>query len=112
MAGQNTKSKSAHDVVRHWTVLAQDPGLLSSNGDALTTTVSMPAERLERGPKGHRFYVINYDASANIFYRARDKDVEFDPYSGETDIGKLVRDLYFHQQNVYAITMALEVAAA
>lgn len=112
MAARSQNAKPAHDAVRHdvptrlWTVLAQDPGLLGINGEALTTTVSVPAERLERGPKGHRIHVIDYDASADIFYRARDTNVELDPYAGETDIDKLVRDPYFHQQSVYAIAMA------
>lgn len=112
MAARKQNAAAAHDAVRHdvpmrqWTVLAQDPGVLDVGGKALTTTVSVPAERLERGPKGHRIHVIDYDASADIFYRARDTDVELDPYAGATDIDKLVRDPYFHQQNVYAIAMA------
>lgn len=96
-----------HDVpMRHWTILAQDPDVLGADGRALTTSVSVPAERLERGPKGHRVHVIDYDASANRFYRARDKDVETDPYVKVSDVEKLVRDPHFHQQNVYAIAMA------
>jgi hypothetical protein len=92
--------------MRHWTILAQDPSILGPGGKALTTTVSIPAERLERGPKGFRVHVIDYDASSDTFYRARDKNIDTDPYAKVTDMEKLVRDPHFHQQNVYAITMA------
>jgi hypothetical protein len=106
-AGKTTYDVARHDVpMRQWTVLAQDPSVLGSGGLALTTTKSIPAERLERGPKGFRVHVVDYDASADLFYRARSKDMDDDPYAKVTDIQKLVRDPYFHQQNVYAITMA------
>lgn len=96
-----------HDVpMRSWTVLAQDPSVLGPGGKALTTTVSLPAERLERGPKGFRVHVIDYDASSDTFYRARDKGIDTDVFASVTDISKLVRNPYFHQQNVYAIAMA------
>lgn len=107
-----TQERVDHDPLRHdvpmrrWTILAQDPNLLNVDGSALTTTVSVPAERLERGPKGHRVHVIDYDSSANIFYRARATNVERDVFSKEGDIGRLVGDPFFHQQNVYAIAMA------
>jgi hypothetical protein len=92
--------------MRRWTVLAQDPGLLAAGGKALTTTVALPAERLERGPKGHRIHVIDYDASADRLYRSRRSNVESDPFAKVTDIEALVANPYFHQQNVYALSMA------
>ena len=96
-----------HDVpMREWTILAQDPSILGPHGKALTTTVSLPAERLEQGPKGFRVHVIDYDASSDTFYKSRDGDLETDPFAGVTDVEKLVRNPHFHQQNVYAITMA------
>jgi hypothetical protein len=104
--------KTAYDTLRQdvpmrsWTVLAQDPSILGPGGKALTTTVSVPSERLERGPKGFRVHVIDYDASSDTFYRARDKDIDADTFARVTDIDKLVRNPYFHQQNVYAIVMA------
>lgn len=112
MVSPRSASGSAHDVVRHdvpmreWTILAQDPAILGPGGKALTTTVSLPAERMERGPKGFRVHVIDYDASSDTFYRSRDKDLDTDPFVDVTDIDKLVNNPHFHQQNVYAITMA------
>lgn len=97
----------AQDVpTRSWTVLAQDPSVLGPGGKALTTKVWVPAERLEAGPKGHRINVIDYDAIRNAYYMPRQKDLYADRYETVTDIGKLVKDPYFHQQNVYATAMA------
>ena len=96
-----------HDIpLRHWTVLAQDPSILDAHGDALKTTVAIPAERLERGPKGHRAHVVDYDASTDRYYRARQDELETDHYAQVRDIDKLVRDPHFHQQNAYALVMA------
>lgn len=91
---------------RRWTVLAQDPEVLGKNGTALTTTVEVPAERLERGPKGHRIHVLDYDGSSDLFYRSRTMSPEKDIYTKVTDIDRLVRDPHFHQQNVYALAMS------
>lgn len=112
MAEAHPVGKATYDAVRHdvpvrpWTILAQDPLALAKGGRALTTTVQVPAERLERGPKGHRVHVVDYDASTDTLYRARNTNVESDPYAKVTDIEQLVSDPHFHQQNVYAITMA------
>ncbi|MBU8975845.1 hypothetical protein JI752_006785 [Lysobacter sp. MMG2] len=107
-----TPDKRKHDSLRHdvpmrpWTVLAQDPGLINREGGLVTTQVMVPAERLERGPKGHRVHVIDYDASADLFYRSRDIEVDTDHYENVHDANALLGDCYFHQQNVYAIAMA------
>ncbi len=92
---------------RTWTVLAQDPSVLGPGGRALTTTVSVPAERLEAGPKGHRINVIDFDATRNVYYQPRPKDLYSDRYENVRDIQTLVRDPYFHQQNVYATAMSV-----
>ena len=97
----------AQDVAtRTWTVLAQDPSVLGAGGKALTTQLRVPAERLEAGPKGHRIHVIDYDATRNAYYKPRQTDLYTDRYENVRDIAKLVKDPYFHQQNVYAIAMA------
>ena len=96
-----------HDIpLRHWTVLAQDPSVLDRDGHALKTTVRVPAERLERGPKGHRVHVLDYDASTDYFYTSRTDDLEQDHYTRTRDIDSLLRDPHFHQQNVYALVMS------
>ncbi len=112
MSGHHPVGKATYDTLRHdvpvrpWTILAQDPLALGKGGAALTTTVMVPAERLERGPKGHRVHVIDYDASTDIQYSARRTHLTRDPYEKVTDVEQLLRDPHFHQQNVYAITMA------
>lgn len=102
-----TATVTTHETpTRRLTVLAQDPSVLGEFGHALTTTVEVPAERLERGPKGHRIHVIDYDASTDLFYRPRTTQLDRDPYTDVRDIDRLVADPHFHQQNVYALTMA------
>jgi hypothetical protein len=98
----------AQDVpTRTWTVLAQDPSVLGPSNRALTTRVSVPAERLEAGPKGHRIHVIDFDATRNTYYEPRKNELYADRYENVTDIDRLVNDPYFHQQNVYAIAMSV-----
>jgi len=80
--------------------------VLAKDGAALTTRVSVPDERLEAGPKGHRVHVIDFDASTNAYYQPRDTALDTDHYVDVTDLDRLIRDPYFHQQNVYAIAMA------
>jgi hypothetical protein len=92
--------------LRRWTILAHDPSILGTHGRALTTQVTVPAERLEPGPKGHRVHVVDFDASSNRAYKVRMVDVEEDAFANISDIEKLVSRPYFHQQNAYAITMA------
>lgn len=91
---------------REFTVFAQDPSVRGTGRRALTTQVTVPAERLEPGPKGHRVHVIDYDASSSKYYKPRMNDVDVDRYRDETDVSALVGDPCFHQQNVYAIAMA------
>lgn len=92
---------------RQFTVLAQDPALKGTNGKPLLTKVTVPAERLEAGPKGHRVHVIDYDAATNLYYKARSTDLYTDPYAKDLpDADTIANDPYFHQQNVYAIAMA------
>ncbi len=106
-AGRKTAHARFVDVpTREWTVLAQDPAVRDRSGKALTTHVTAPAELLAPGPKGHRVHVIDYDASNDLYYRARTAAVQDDHYEGVTDIESLVGDPHFHQQNAYAIAMA------
>ena len=90
--------------VTEWTVLAQDPSFRDTDGSVLTTRVEVPTERLQRGPKGHRVHVIDYDASSNALYRSRDAKLTADPYQRKLMTERILKDPYFHQQNVYALT--------
>ena len=47
------------------TIVAQDPSVGNAQG-MLRATVPVPADRLEPGPRSHRFQVIDYDATARI----------------------------------------------
>ena len=89
------------------TIVAQDPSVGDERG-MLRATVPVPADRLEPGPRSHRFQVIDYDATARVLLppanltpgdRGR---VESDPFDGRPD-AELLSDPAFHAQNVYAI---------
>jgi hypothetical protein len=112
-----TKSHRYHGPSeRRLTVLAQDPSIVTASGKAITTRVTVPAESVMPGPKGHRVHVVDYDTSTSIqyaprlpFLNAKPRDGRAwreDPFAGVTDIGRLVADPHFHQQNVYAIVMS------
>src|SRR5688572_29161467 len=89
--------------VRYFTVLAQDPSVKGPGNRPLSTRVRVPAEALLPGPKGHRVHVIDFDASQDVSYRARQSRLDVDPYERH---GPDLDDPQFHQQNVYAIVMA------
>jgi hypothetical protein len=89
------------------TIVAQDPSVGDERG-MLRATVPVPADRLEPGPRSHRFQVIDYDATARVLLPpatvgAGDRGpVEADPFDGRPD-EELLSDPAFHAQNVYAI---------
>ncbi len=104
------KNVPTASLERPLTIIAQDPSILASDGGVLTTQVSIPAERLEAGPWGHRIQVIDYDASSKSYYAPWDhekQDVFVDPYAGKNDAERLLGDPKFHAQNVYAIAMRI-----
>lgn len=94
------------------TIVAQDPSVNDDQG-MLRATVPVPADRLDPGPRSHRFQVIDYDATARVLTApatltsgAREAldwgwD-EPDRFSGRSDT-ELLSDPAFHAQNVYAI---------
>ena len=94
------------------TIVAQDPSVGNERG-MLRATVPVPADRLEPGPRGHRFGVIDYDATARVLrapatLTAADREAadwgwaEPDSFSDRSD-ASLLSDPAFHAQNVYAI---------
>lgn len=94
------------------TIVAQDPSVGNERG-MLQATVPVPADRLEPGPRSHRFEVIDYDATARVLFApatftAGDRETgdwgfgEPDPFSSRSDT-ELLSDHAFHAQNAYAI---------
>jgi hypothetical protein len=90
-------------TTREITVLAEDPSVISEDGRPLFTTVRIPHEELLDGPRGSRFEVIDYDASAQSFYRAWNPQYEFD---NSTSMAKVIGDPAFHAQHVFGVAAA------
>jgi hypothetical protein len=105
---------------RHLTIIAQDPRV-RSRGRIVTSRVALPAERLGDGPRGHRAYGVDFDATANTLYaplRGRAMGTPEAPRDSFDRLLKprgqmtaaafnqrLLQDPRFHAQNVYAIVM-------
>ena len=63
-----TKSVPGNSNVRPFTIIAQDPTVSRADGDVLTTQVFIPAERLAKGPWGHRIQIVDYNVSQAEYY--------------------------------------------
>src|SRR5262249_30068905 len=90
-------------------IIAQDPSVkvAPNRGEPeqiLTAEVTVPIEDLAAGPRGYRVHVIDYDASTQTLYAAREYPNVDDPYQEAGD-KTLLTDPGFHAQNVYAIVM-------
>jgi hypothetical protein len=95
------------------TVLAQDPTVVGPKGP-VRARIPVPAERLQRGPRGHRFAVVDEEAGAG---QAAEPVVltDGDPWTyvdrwRRASQGRLAQDPGFRAQNVYAVaahTLAL-----
>lgn len=84
------------------TVIAQDPSV-RVDGRILTTRVGVPAERLDPGPRGARFHVVDYDTATGRLERPAVLAPEAgDPFTAADD-RTLAGDATFRAQNVYAI---------
>jgi hypothetical protein len=100
----------------HATVVARDPSV-RERGDApqrrmLRAQIDFPATRLEAGPRGPRFHVVDFDAStkhlndpADLTTDNRDLPVgwSFEDRFKKADDAALLNDAAFRAQNVYAI---------
>ena len=113
--------------VHQLTIIAQDPEVCLKDGRILTAQAPVPVDRLEPGPRGHRFHVVDYDATDRKLVEPVadlcDPDVKgaeqrwtcldhFTPPQDAADERKrfpngynqaLVSDPAFRAQNVYAI---------
>ncbi|MEO7182961.1 MAG: hypothetical protein ABI141_19195 [Gemmatimonadaceae bacterium] len=97
---------------RHLTIIAQDPSVVDRHGRIIRAQAAVPAEDLADGPWGHRFQVIDFDASTNALLRplaarayAQAGDGSFpDPFA-DVDDAAMLASPEFHAQNVYAIAM-------
>lgn len=98
---------------RQMTIIAQDPSVRDDNGRIVTARVTVPVDRLDPGPRGQRFHVVDYDATAGILLAPVDLTDSTvttweQPWSyadrfAEADDKTLESDPIFHAQNVYAI---------
>lgn len=98
------------------TVIARDPSVLdlrSTNArrSILRTKLQIPACRLEPGPRGSRFHVVDFDASTRVLTEPADLAPGDQPMPGWGFVDRfakasdraLLRDPAFRAQNVYAI---------
>ncbi|HEX2087224.1 MAG TPA: hypothetical protein VHF89_16195, partial [Solirubrobacteraceae bacterium] len=85
------------------TVVAQDSSTKDETGRTLTSSVRIPAEHLEPGPRGARFHVVDFDPASGTLSRPGVVATAYgDPFAGAPD-DVLLADPGFRAQNVYAI---------
>lgn len=105
---------AAKQRARQVTIIAQDPRVRDAEGRVVRARVSVPAEWLEPGPRGQRFHVVDYDASAQRLRAPVDltdpdeQQALARPWScrdrfAEVSDAELEASAQFHAQNVYAI---------
>lgn len=96
---------------RKLTILALDPSVQIA-GKLFRTQVEIPNEVLDRGPRGSRVHVIDYDSTRDALYpcgRMRvsmncDDRIPEDPWENVSD-ADLVKSLDFHSWMTYAVIM-------
>ncbi len=91
------------------TVLAQDPSV-TDRGGPVRAGIAVPAERLQRGPRGHRFHVVdvnvgNGKAAAPVVLHDGDPWTYRDRFTADAhpEAATLVADRDFRAQNIYAV---------
>ncbi len=94
---------------RQVTVIARDPGV-QTRGSIVRTSIEIPNEELQPGPRGYRVQVVDYDASTGILYKTvtappnRADGPPADPFENTSD-DELLANPDFHAMNAYAIVM-------
>lgn len=114
--------KPDRNLLRHatvpMTVFAQDPIVMDASKGPIFAQVAVPAERLQRGPRGHRFHVVDVGvgtskASPPVVLHNKDPWEYLDRWDAErrsADPTDLVNDPAFRAQNLFAVaahTLAL-----
>lgn len=89
-------------------VIAQDPSVTGDDDRILTARVKVPWSRMEEGPRGSRFHVVDYDVATGTYLKHPGFSNE-DAYAEASD-DVLCADKAFHAQQVYA-TAARTLAA-
>jgi len=93
---------TTRDVV----VIAQDPSVRDGSGNILRTTVTIPYEELEAGPRGGRVQVVDYDATARCRYEPAPASwIPTPDVVGRMSDGAMLKSQRFHAWNAYAIVM-------
>ena len=88
---------------RKMTVIAQDPGITRGK-IILMAQIDVPAEELAAGPMGYRVQVVDYDSARQVFNGAHELP-DKEPPSWQSGDPRILKDLRFHAQNVYALVM-------
>src|SRR3954469_19120905 len=85
------------------TIIAQDPQV-QRDGAIVRARVTVPVDRLEPGPRSHRFHVVDYDATEGKLHPAADLGGwGYEDRFADAPDATLLADFDFHAQNVYAI---------
>jgi hypothetical protein len=81
-------------------IIAQDPSVKGDDGKVLTATVKIPWSRMEDGPRGARFHVVDFDAATGKYVKHQGLSNN-DAFADAPDV-VLEGDYAFHAQQVYA----------
>ena len=81
-------------------IIAQDPSVKGDDGKVLTATVKIPWSRMEDGPRGARFHVVDFDAATGRYLKHPGLPNN-DAFADAADV-VLESDYGFHAQQVYA----------
>jgi hypothetical protein len=96
---------------RKLTILALDPSV-KDRGKILRTQIEIPNEALDKGPRGYRVHIIDYDSTCDVLYPPieipkrlnRDDALPADPFEKVADEA-LLKDPGFHAWMTYGIIM-------
>ncbi len=104
--GSIAREEEERAPTRKMSVIAQDPGVKDGK-NILMAQIDVPAEELAAGPVGYRVQVVDYDGARQVFNGAHHLPGIHDKEPAEWTKGKpkILNDMRFHAQNVYALVM-------